>query len=405
MRKMIAVGGVVVILAVAATAMISAQQPKPVVRPAPPVGSEPVAWMDLARTPPMGWNSWNKFGCDVSEQLIRETADAIVSSGMKDAGYQYVVIDDCWQVSRDRNGIIVADPQRFASGMKALADYVHSKGLKFGLYSDAGSKTCQGRPGSSGYEDADARQYAAWGVDYLKYDWCSTDGVDPKIAYPTMRDALKASGRPVVFSMCEWGESRPWTWARGVGHLWRTTGDIGPTWQSFVRLLDQQVDLWKYAGPGGWNDPDMLEVGNGKLTAAENRAHFSLWCLLAAPLMAGNDIRQMTPEIRDILTNKEVIAIDQDPLGAQGQRVRKDGPLEVWAKKLQDGGQAVIFLNRSNVNAGPAQMAVSWQELGLRWDAEPMVRDLWAKKDLGRIKGTFSATVAPHDVVLVRVTP
>jgi alpha-galactosidase len=410
MRRMISVGAVALTLAIIAIAFVGAQQPKPIVRPAPPVASEtlaiqPVAWMDLARTPPMGWNSWNKFGCNVSEQLIRETADAIVASGMKDAGYQYVVIDDCWQVSRDRNGIIVADPQRFASGMKALADYVHSKGLKFGLYSDAGSKTCQGRPGSNGYEDVDARQYAAWGVDYLKYDWCYTDGVDAKIAYPTMRDGLKASGRPIVFSMCEWGDHQPWTWARGVGHLWRTTGDIGPTWQSFVRLLDQQVDLWKYAGPGGWNDPDMLEVGNPPLTTTESRAHFSLWCLLAAPLMAGNDIRQMPPEVREILTNKEVIAIDQDPLGAQGQRVRKDGPLEVWAKKLQDGGQAVIFLNRSNVNTGPAQMAVSWQELGLRWDAEPMVRDLWAKKDLGRVKGTFTAVVPPHDVVMIRVTP
>jgi len=415
MRRIISVGALALMLAVVAVVWLAAQQPKPVTRPAPPVAvppaaTEPVAWMELARTPPMGWNSWNKFGCNVSEQLIRETADALVATGMKDAGYQYVVIDDCWQVSRDANGTIVPDAQRFASGMKALADYVHSKGLKFGVYSDAGSKTCQGRPGSNGYEDADARQYAAWGVDYLKYDWCSTDGVDPKIAYPTMRDALKRAGRPIVFSMCEWGRSQPWTWARGVGHLWRTTGDIGPSWQSFVRLLDQQVDLWKFAGPGGWNDPDMLEVGNGTLTAAENRAHFSLWCLLASPLMAGNDLRQMPPEVRDILTNKEVIAIDQDALGAQGRRIRRDdlgrgSSVEIWAKKLQDGGYAIAFLNRSNPNTEPAQMAVSWQEVGLRWDAEPMVRDLWAKKDLGRIKGTFSATVAPHDVVLVRVTP
>ena len=416
MRTIISAGGAALMVVVFAIALVGAQQPKPIVRPASPVKAElaaaqPVPWMLLAPTPPMGWNSWNQFACNVSEQLIRETADAMVSSGMKDAGYQYVVIDDCWQVSRDANGVIVPDAERFKSGMKALADYVHSKGLKFGLYSDAGARTCQGRPGSSGYEEVDARTYAAWGVDYLKYDWCSTDGVEPKIAYPTMRDALKASGRPIVFSMCEWGRSQPWTWARGVGHLWRTTGDIGPTWQSFTRLLDQQVDLWKYAGPGGWNDPDMLEVGvkvgDRGLTLPENRAHFSLWCIIAAPLMAGNDIRQMAPEIRDILTNREVIAIDQDPLGAQGRRVRQDNQgrgatVEVWAKKLKDGGQAVVLLNRGNADA---PMAVSWQELGLRYDAEPMVRDLWAKKDIGRVKGTFTATVPAHDVVMIRVMP
>ena len=213
------------------------------------------AWPLAAKTPPMGWNSWNKFGCNVSEQLVRETADAMVASGMKDAGYQYVVIDDCWQVERDALGRIVPDASRFPSGMKALADYVHGKGLKFGLYSDAGAKTCEGRPGSNGYEIADAQQYAAWGVDYLKYDWCSTDGVDPKIAYPTMRDALRATGRSIVFSMCEWGRSKPWEWARGVGHLWRTTGDIADRWQSFTRLLDLQVGLEKYAGPGRLERP------------------------------------------------------------------------------------------------------------------------------------------------------
>jgi alpha-galactosidase len=365
-------------------------------------GQSGPAWMDLAKTPPMGWNSWNKFACDVSETLIKETADAMVASGMKEAGYKYIVIDDCWQVSRDANGTIVADPQRFSSGMKALADYVHSKGLKFGLYSDAGSKTCQGRPGSNGFEVDDARQYAAWGVDYLKYDWCETDGVDPKIAYPTMRDALKATGRPIVFSMCEWGDSKPWTWARGVGHLWRTTGDISDRWNSWTRLLDQQVGLEKYAAPGGWNDPDMLEVGNGGMTASEYRAHFGFWCLLASPLMAGNDLRSMTPEIRDILVNKEVIAIDQDSLGVQGRKVRDDGDLEVWAKKLSGGAHAVILFNRSNEEK---PIAVSWQEVGLSYDAEPMVRDLWAKKDLGRTKSPFMARVPPHDIVMVRVTP
>lgn len=357
------------------------------------------AWMDIAKTPPLGWNSWNKFGCNVSESLIREAADAMVSSGMKDAGYQYIVIDDCWQVGRDSNGTIVPDPDRFRGGMKALADYVHSKGLKFGLYSDAGARTCEGRPGSSGFEVEDARQYAAWGVDYLKFDWCNTDGVDPKIAYPTMRDALRASGRPVLFSMCEWGSSKPWTWARGVAHVWRTTGDIQDRWASFTRLLDQQVGLEKYAGPGGWNDPDMLEVGNGGMTIPEYRAHFSLWCLLSAPLMAGNDIRSMTPEIRDILTNREVIAIDQDGL-QQGRRIRKDGDLEVWVKNLSGGARAVILFNRGRAEA---TMAVSWQELGLPFDAELKVRDLWTKKDLGVVKGTFSTRVPSHDVVMVSV--
>ena len=359
-----------------------------------------VAWMDIAKTPPMGWNSWNKFGCNVSESLIRETADAMVSSGMRDAGYRYVVIDDCWQVSRDANGIIVPDPTRFPSGMKALADYVHSKGLKFGLYSDAGARTCEGRPGSSGYEAEDARTYASWGVDYLKYDWCNTDGVDPKIAYPTMRDALRATGRPVVFSICEWGRNQPWTWARGVGHLWRTTGDIGDRWASVTSLLDRQVGLEKFAGPGGWNDPDMLEVGNGGMTPAEYRAHFSLWCLLAAPLMAGNDIRSMSAETHDILVNRDVIAVNQDPLGRQGYRLRDDGDLEVWVKRLEGDDLAVVLFNRGKADA-PA--AVAWHEIGLPLDAAPAVRDLWTKRDHGRVKDRFVATVPPHDVVMVRV--
>src|ERR1043166_1570409 len=284
----------------------------------------------LARTPPMGWNSWNKFGCNVSEKLIREMADAVVSSGMKDAGYTYVVIDDCWQTGRDAEGNITPDPQRFPSGMKALADYVHSKGLKFGLYSDAGTLTCQKRPGSRGYEFQDARQYAAWGVDYLKYDWCSTGTQNQPASYSIMRDALLKSGRAIVFSICEWGTSKPWTWARDVGNLWRTTSDIQDCWDcrrdwggmGFVHILDLQDGLEAYAGPGHWNDPDMLEVGNGGMTPTEYRAHFSLWCILAAPLMAGNDLRQMSPDIAEILTNKELIAVDQDPLGLQARGAR-----------------------------------------------------------------------------------
>src|SRR5512138_238992 len=299
----------------------------------------------LALTPPMGWNSWNKFACNVSEKLIKDAADAVVSSGMKDAGYRYVVIDDCWQLSRAADGTIVADPERFPSGIKALADYVHAKGLEFGLYSDAGSKTCAGRPGSQGHELQDARIYASWGVDYLKYDWCHSEGLEQRDAYQKMSQALRASGRPIVFSMCEWGSSKPWLWAQGVGQLWRATGDIQDCWDcgkewggmGVSHIVDLVADLYPYAGPGHWNDPDMLEVGNGGLTLAENRAHFSLWCLMAAPLMAGNDLPAMKPEVREILTNPEAIAVDQDPLGVQGRRVRDNGATEVWVKPLADG--------------------------------------------------------------------
>ena len=363
----------------------------------------------LAATPPMGWNSWNKFGCNVSEDMIRGMADAMVKSGMKDAGYQYIVIDDCWQISRDSNGNIVPDPQRFSSGIKALADYVHSKGLKFGIYSDAGTKTCAGRPGARGYEFQDARQYAAWGVDYLKFDWCSTTTQDGPSSYALMRQALDASGRPIVFSICEWGTNKPWLWARDIGNLWRTTGDISDIWVAnkkdqlgMLDIVDKQVGLESFAGPGHWNDPDMLEVGNGGMTVPEYRAHFSFWSLLASPLMAGNDLRDMKPEIQQILTNKEVIAVNQDPLGKQGRRVHKDGDLEVWAKQMQDGGRAVVLLNRS---AAEREIAVSWPEIGYPSHLSAVVRDLWQAKDLGSFKEKFSSSVPPHTVVMVRVNP
>jgi len=369
----------------------------------------------LAATPPMGWNSWNKFGCNVSEDLIRQTADAMVKSGMKDAGYQYVVIDDCWQVSRDKDGNIVPDSQRFPSGIKALADYVHSKGLKFGIYSDTGTKTCQGRPGGRGYEFQDARQYATWGVDYLKYDWCNTTTQDARSSYALMSEALKASGRPIVFSLCEWGTSKPWLWAKDVGNLWRTTEDINDRFEGkekwpdgsccsmgMLDIVDLQDGLESYAGPGHWNDPDMLEVGNGGMTTPEYRAHFSLWSILAAPLIAGNDLRDMKPEIQAILTNKEVIAVNQDPLGRQGQRVRKDADSDVWAKQLQDGSRAVILLNRGT---GEKEITVAWQELGYPTHLSAKVRDLWEGKDLGQHAGKFSASVAPHTVVMVSVRP
>jgi alpha-galactosidase len=364
----------------------------------------------LARTPPMGWNSWNKFACNVSEDLIKQAADAMVSSGMQDAGYQYVVIDDCWQVDRDAQGNIVPDAKRFPAGIKALADYVHAKGLKFGIYSDAGTGTCQNRPGGRGYEFQDARQYAAWGVDYLKYDWCNHSTQDSHASYSIMRDALKKSGRPIVFSLCEWGSTKPWLWAGDVGNLWRSTGDISDKWDTgekrdglgVVQILDLQDGLQSYAGPGHWNDPDMLEVGNGGMSLTEYRAHFSMWCLLAAPLLAGNDIRSMSADIHDILTNKEVIAIDQDPLGREGRRVKRADGLEVWAKQLADGGRAVALLNRTGAEA---KITASWTDLGYPDHVPAKVRDLWAKKDLGETSGSFSASVPSHGVVMVRIEP
>ncbi|MGB7493854.1 MAG: glycoside hydrolase family 27 protein [Candidatus Acidiferrum sp.] len=369
----------------------------------------------LAQTPPMGWNSWNKFGCNVSEDLIKSIADAIAANGMKDAGYLYVVIDDCWQVSRDENGFIVADPQRFPSGMKALADYVHSKGLKFGLYSDAGTQTCAGRPGSQGHEFQDALQYARWGVDYLKYDWCNTGTRNAEEAYSTMSNALLATGRPIVFSMCEWGTAKPWLWGNGIGNLWRTTGDISDVWSSnkkwpdgsccqygMVDILEMQADLYPYAGPGHWNDPDMMEVGNGGMTIPEYRAHFSFWALLAAPLIAGNDVRSMKPEIREILTNPEVIAVNQDKLGREGRRIAKNEVLEVWAKSLDDGTRAVVLFNRGESDAN---IAVTWQQLGYPDHLSAKVRDLWAHRDLGSFTGSYAANVPPHSVAMLKVAP
>jgi alpha-galactosidase len=374
------------------------------------------AWdKGLAKTPPMGWNSWNKFACNVSEDLIKSVADAMASNGMKDAGYEYVVIDDCWQVSRDADGNIVPDPKRFPSGMKALGDYIHSKELKFGIYSDAGAKTCQGRPGSQGHEYQDAKMYATWGVDYLKYDWCNTGTRNAEEAYTTMRNALEAAGRPIVFSICEWGTAKPWLWAKDVGNLWRTTEDISDRWEGkkkwsdgsccsngILDILDLQVGLESFAGPGHWNDPDMLEVGNGGMTTTEYRAHFSLWAILAAPLIAGNDVRNMKPEIKEILTNKEVIAVDQDPLGMEGTRVSKDGDSEVWAKQLNDGSRAVALLNRS---ASEANIAVAWEELGYPGHISAEVRDLWAHKDQGRFTGLFGTRVPAHGVAMLKVMP
>ena len=364
----------------------------------------------LALTPPMGWNSWNKFACNVSEKLILGMADALVASGMKGAGYEYVVIDDCWQVKRDAAGKIVADPERFPSGMKALAKAIHGKGLKFGIYSDAGSMTCGKRPGSKDHEAQDAKTYAEWGVDYLKYDWCNTDGQDTRDSYAKMSQALRASGRPIVFSICEWGNSKPWTWATGIGQLWRATGDIQDCWDcsrswggmGVVHIIDLMADLYPYAGPGHWNDPDMLEVGNGGLSLVESRAHFSFWALFAAPLMAGNDLQAMKPEIRDILMNREVIAVDQDSLGMQGRKVRDSSARQVWVKPLADGSRAVILFNRGSEES---PIAVPWEDIGLFPGGKALVRDLWKRADLGSFTGRFEAKVEPHGVVMIKITP
>lgn len=363
----------------------------------------------LALTPPMGWNSWNRFGCNVSDSLIRGMADAIAASGMRDAGYQYVTIDDCWQVARDANGTIVADSARFPHGIKAVADYVHSKGLKFGIYTDAGHFTCQHRPGSYGHEAQDAKTYAGWGVDYVKVDWCNAEGIDAPAQYAKIRDALLHAGHPIVFSICEWGSNRPWEWADTTGNLWRTTGDIWDNYQSMVANADLNMQYWRSAGPGHWNDPDMLEVGNGGMTPDEYRAHFSLWAVMAAPLIAGNDVRAMVDTTsrearitRSILLNKEVIAVDQDSLGVQGMIVQDYPPeLQVWVKPLKDGSKAVVLFNRASV---PSEITASWWRVGVR-TRKAEVRDLWAHKDLGVMEDRYRATVPSHGVVMVRVTP
>jgi alpha-galactosidase len=346
----------------------------------------------------------------------------MVSSGMKAVGYQYVVVDDCWHGARDADGFIRADPKRFPNGIKAVADYVHAKGLKFGIYSDAGWKTCGGRPGSRGYEFQDALSYARWGVDYLKYDWCNTEGLNAEGAYQTMRDALFASKRPVVFSLCEWGSYKPWLWGKDVGHLWRTTGDVHEcfdcvvdhgTWKSWgvLQILDMQEGLRAHAGPDHWNDPDMLEVGNG-MSVAEDRAHFSLWAMLAAPLMAGNDLAKMTPATREILTNAEVIAVDQDKLGVQGYRAYKLGDVEVWAKPLSEGNLAVTFLNRGGTTAS---LRYDWkdhrvEDLVSKTDfdfkkATYKIRNLWTHQALGSTSKDLMLKIAPHDVVVLRLSP
>ena len=385
------------------------------------INNDSLKYEGLALTPPMGWNSWNKFACDVDEKLIRETADAMVATGLKDAGYIYINIDDCWHGQRDSLGFIHPDPKRFPSGMKSLADYIHSKGLKFGIYSDAGWETCGGRPGSRGYEFQDALTYANWGVDYLKYDWCNTEGLNAEGAYMTIGAALKNAERPVVLSICEWGNNEPWKWGPKVGHLWRTTGDIyncfdciedHGTWQSFgvLQIFDKQDGLRKYAGPDHWNDPDMMEVGNG-MSVNEDRAHFTMWSMLAAPLIAGNDLRKMSRETTDILSNKDVIAVNQDKLGIQGFRYAENNGVETWFKPLSGGDWAVMFLNR---NKEAQKVNFNWAENEVKDEifdkaanfssTTYKVRDLWTNKNVGTTKKAFKGEVPGHDVVMLRLS-
>jgi alpha-galactosidase len=380
---------------------------------------------NLAPVPPMGWNSWNRFACNVNEKLLRDAADAMVTSGMKEAGYVYIVVDDCWHGQRDSLGFIHADPVNFPSGMKALTDYIHSKGLKFGIYSCAGDKTCAGKPASRGHEYQDAITYASWGVDYLKYDWCNTEGLNAEGAYTTMRDALYSAGRPIVFSLCEWGSNKPWLWAPKVGQLWRTTGDIAAVfagdkkidnWTALgvLHIIDLQKNIRQYAGPDHWNDPDMLEVGNG-MKVNEDRAHFSMWCMLAAPLMTGNDLGNMTPQTAGILTNKAVIAVDQDPLGVEAFVASQKDSVETWYKPLKDGDWAVCFLNRS---VNPVKIEYNWatekvyDDLSKRdldaANTEYVMTNLWSsatskKEAVVTTKKPLNAEVPGHDVLMFRL--
>jgi len=376
----------------------------------------------LAATPPMGWNSWNTFGPDVSATVVCGVADKIVDLGLKNLGYQYVVIDDHWEGGRDAAGHLLANPKKFPEGIKPLADYIHAKGLKLGIYSDAGDQTCGGEVGSFGHEEEDAAAFASWGVDYVKYDYCNApdDFMTAIERYTKMGKALKATGRPMVFSICEWGPRSPWLWGRNVGgNLWRVSFDVGDMWDTphnthscigILAAIDASCNHEALAGPGGWNDPDMLVVGMGNkgnikgggCTVAEYQTQMSMWCMLAAPLMIGCDIRNADEETRRILTNAEAIAVDQDTLGRQGNRVARTGSADVWCRTLADGNLAVALLNRGDQ---PQKISADWKDLGLKAGATQAVRDLWAHKGLGNHADKLTLTVEPHATMLLRLSP
>ncbi|TCK70161.1 alpha-galactosidase [Acidipila rosea] len=371
-----------------------------------------VAQTQLAATPPMGWNSWNHFAGNVTDADVRAAADALVSSGMRDAGYIYVNIDDTWEGQRDAQGVIQTN-SKFPD-MKALADYVHSKGLKLGIYSSPGPKTCAGYAGSYGHEEQDAKTYAGWGIDYLKYDLCSFGkmmkdeaGDDrtkafamEKAAYDKMHKALVSTGRPIVFSMCQYGWNNVWEWGPEVGgNLWRTTGDINDHYSRMTEIGFSQAGLAKYAGPGHWNDPDMLEIGNGGMTEDEYRTHMTLWSILAAPLLAGNDLSKMTAETKELLMNKSVVAVDQDPLGKQGDRVWAVGPMELWSKPLSGGAKAVALFNRAST---AREMTLKLSDVGA--SASAKLEDLWAGKVVQSTDGSYTVLVPKHGAVLLKVS-
>ncbi|HEX8322984.1 MAG TPA: glycoside hydrolase family 27 protein [Tepidisphaeraceae bacterium] len=366
----------------------------------------------LCPLPPMGWNSWNTFQTRIDEQLIRDTAEAMIKTGMRDAGYVYINLDDGWmERERDASGNLVPDRQKFPNGLKPVGDYLHERGFKFGIYNCAGTKTCAGYPGGNGFEKRDAELYASFGVDYLKYDWCFSDGIDAKKAYGDMADALAATGRPIVFSLCEWGKHKPWTWEKQIGSLWRTTGDIHECYDCRERwllgwkiILDSQVGLEQFSGPGRWNDPDMLVVGRPLMPHQENKAHFSLWCLLNSPLIAGNDVRDMPEKVRLILTNKEIIALNQDPLAKQGYRyIYEADQREVWVKPLAGGDWGVIVFNTSKEMI--EKYTFDFAELKFLDGKTYKVRDLWAAADIGDTTKPFEGTLNWHDVAVLRLSP
>lgn len=356
----------------------------------------------LAKTPPMGWNSWNAFHTNINGKKIREIARAMVSSGMKAAGYKYIIIDDAWMDTvRDSHGRLQANPKKFPRGIKALASYIHSLGLKFGIYESAGTKTCAGYPGSLYHEKTDAETFAKWGVDYLKLDNCYNQGVGYIKRYAGMERALLATGRPIVFSICEWGIKDPYQWAPKISNLWRTTGDIQDNWHSVMTILNQQVGLYKYAGPGHWNDPDMLEVGNGGMTNTEYKAHFSLWAILAAPLISGNDLRHMTKATEQILTNRDVIAVDQDPAGIEGHRIADYGNEQIWVKPMADGSRAVVLLNTGKQTTF---MTTSAEQIGMKKAHSYRVRNLWTHRSYTS-DDLIRSWVPSHGVAMFRVWP
>lgn len=371
--------------------------PKPLPLPA----LHAVPYNGLAGTPPMGWNSWNHFHTAIDDKTVREIADAMVANGMKDAGYIYVNIDDAWQLKHDAEGNII--PNKKFPDMKALADYVHSKGLKIGLYSSPGPKTCGGYEGSFGHEKADAETYARWGIDYLKYDWCSAGAIykdqDMRPVYQVMGDALKAAGRPIVFSLCQYGRDDVWNWGAEVGgNSWRTTGDIGDNWKSMSTIGFKQLSIASYAKPGHWNDPDMLEIGNGGMSDEEYRTHMTLWSMLRAPLLAGNDVRSMNDTTKAILLNKEVIAIDQDPLGKPAQLAKSEGSIEIWTRPLKGKATALAFFNKGDQ---PAEIELAWSDAHLK--KPKAMRDLWAHSKVKPRGAGYTASIPPHGTVLLRV--